>query len=98
MQISDIRKYGVSAQGRKELIRHLEGKQLTARGAVVAKCYECVNAYSDGKLDCEIPDCPLYPFMPYRDGKKLVLRKMTDEQKIKVTGNLIGKQTINQAA
>jgi len=22
--------------------------------------------YADGKIDCEVKACPLYPFMPYR--------------------------------
>ena len=52
-------------QGRKELIAHLNGKKLTARQAALAKCYECMNAYSDGAADCRIPSCPLYPRMPY---------------------------------
>jgi hypothetical protein len=23
--------------------------------------------YADGKMDCIVKDCPLYPFMPYKD-------------------------------
>ena len=89
MTIDDIRKYGASAKGKKELIRYFARQPLTAKGSIHGKCYECMNGYSDGKVDCEIPDCPLYPFMPYRDGEKLVMRKMTGEQKTKVSKNLL---------
>lgn len=89
MTIDDIRKYGASAKGKKELIKYYAGQQLTAKGSIQGKCYECMNGYSDGKVDCEIPDCPLYPFMPYRKGEKVVMRKMTAEQKIKLSQNLL---------
>lgn len=58
----------IKAQGRKELERHLMGEKLTRKEAILAKCYECMNSYQDGKKDCEIKDCPLYPMMPYRKG------------------------------
>jgi len=62
---------GIRAKGRKELAAHLEGIRLTQRQAIQAKCYECMGAYSDGRVFCKIPKCPLSPFMPYRDsGKK----------------------------
>ena len=54
-------------QGRKELVAYLQGKRLTYRQACLAKCFECMNGYSDGAADCHIPDCPLYPRMPFRD-------------------------------
>ncbi len=39
-------------------------KRLTLRD-VRAKCKDCCCDYVDGRLDCEMPDCSLYPFMPY---------------------------------
>ncbi len=56
---------GIAAQGRKELKAHREGKRLTYRQMVIAKCYECVGDYIDGKHDCRIQRCPLYSAMPY---------------------------------
>jgi hypothetical protein len=88
MKIEDIRKYGSSAKGKKDLIEYLGGQQLSARKAIRAKCYECMNGYSDGKLDCKIPGCSLYPFMPYREGDKLVIRKITDQQRMRLRQNL----------
>ena len=64
-----IPKNAVLAQGKKELERYLRGEKLTYKEAVLAKCYECMCGYLDGKLDCGIKDCPNYRFMPYR-GKK----------------------------
>lgn len=52
--------------GRKELIKHLEGHRLTQRKAIQAKCFECMGGYIDGAYDCNIPDCALYPLMPYK--------------------------------
>jgi hypothetical protein len=57
---------GISARGRNELKRHLEGGKLTFKQAILAKCYDCMGFYVDGKADCAIPECPLYPVMPYR--------------------------------
>ena len=34
--------------------------------AMLKKCHECCGYYEDGKIDCEVPDCPLYKWMPYR--------------------------------
>jgi hypothetical protein len=62
--------YGIKAKGRNELIKHLNGQRLTRKQAAYAKCYDCMCGYIDGKNDCRIPDCPLYPFMPYRDNEK----------------------------
>ena len=55
-----------TAQGKSELLKHRSGKKLTYRQAVLAKCYECMGYYADGKSDCLISDCPLFNFMPYR--------------------------------
>ena len=56
---------GKAGQGKKELLNHFEGKKLTFLQAIKAKCYDCMSCYVDGRVDCEIPLCPLYPFMPY---------------------------------
>ena len=55
-----------TARGRAELLKHRTGKRLSYKQAVLAKCYECMGYYADGKIDCLIPDCPLFNFMPYR--------------------------------
>ena len=63
---NEITRNGKSAQGKKELLKHLDGKKLTLRQAVAAKCYDCGGYYQDGKIDCDLISCPLHPFMPYR--------------------------------
>lgn len=40
-------------------------KPLTPVKAIAAKCADCMSNYGDGRVDCNIPDCPLYPYMPY---------------------------------
>lgn len=38
----------------------------SATRAMRAKCHDCMARYVDGRRDCEIPECPLYYWMPYR--------------------------------
>lgn len=35
--------------------------------AIRAKCFECLADYADGKYSCEMPDCPLFFWMPYKN-------------------------------
>ena len=55
----------MKALGGKELNKHIDGGKLTLKQMIRAKCYECCGNYVDGKDDCILPDCPLYPMMPY---------------------------------
>jgi hypothetical protein len=57
---------GIRAQGRLDLENHMKGVRLTQREAIKAKCYDCMGGYTDGKADCAIPGCSLYPYNPYR--------------------------------
>lgn len=52
--------------GGSRLEAHRAGKRLTQRQAILAKCADCMNLHVDGLVDCRMPACPLYPFMPYR--------------------------------
>jgi hypothetical protein len=65
-RIRNIKKYGIAAIGRSELIAHLQGHRLYASKAIRAFCYDCMGWYADGKKDCQQENCPLYPFMPYK--------------------------------
>ena len=58
---------GIRAKGRKEYLKYKNGGRLTHRQAILARCYDCMGNYIDGRMDCQIPECPLYPFMPYRE-------------------------------
>ena len=66
MKLEEIERYGKSARGKRELIRHLDDLRLTPRQMILAKCYECSNGYVDGKVDCLVRSCPLYSLMPFR--------------------------------
>ena len=60
------------AKGGKELQRYLlDNKRLSPRQMVIAKCYECMEGYIDGKIDCGIPECPCYGLMPYNGQPKI---------------------------
>jgi hypothetical protein len=76
--ISEIKRHGKTAKGKKELIKHLEGGRLTLRQAVNAYCYSCLGYYADGKQDCKMPHCSLNPFMPYnKNREKRTAKKST---------------------
>jgi len=62
----DIVRTGTQSSGNNFLIKYLSGEPLTRREAMLAACADCMGYYSDGRIDCEIELCPLYPFMPYR--------------------------------
>ncbi len=63
--IAKINKHGVRAKGRPELVKHAKGLRLTRKQSMLAKCYDCMGYYSDGVRDCEMPECPLYPYHSY---------------------------------
>lgn len=61
---------GKKARGQSELKKSLAGKALTRAQATRALCYDCMGGYTDGRYTCGVKDCPLYPWMPYRDKEK----------------------------
>jgi hypothetical protein len=67
--ISDIKRHGKTAKGKKEILKHLSGQRLTLKQAVYAKCYDCAGFYADGKQDCKMPHCSLHPFMAYNQNR-----------------------------
>ena len=63
--------HGIKAKGKNELIKYRNEERLTYKQAILANCYYCTAGYTDGKYSCNIPNCPLYPFMPYREVEKV---------------------------
>ncbi len=53
-------------KGRSILLKHLKGEKISKPQALIAKCCDCMCYHIDGRQDCQMPHCPLYPFMPYR--------------------------------
>jgi len=88
MKHEDVEKYGVTAKGKRELLSYLEGGRLTRKEVMLAKCYECCNGYADGKVDCGIESCPLYPYMPFSACKITSGRKLTPERRAEVAERL----------
>jgi len=79
-RIEMIKKDGLTTKGKKELICHLEGGRLTYRQAIHAHCYDCMCYFIDGRADCEMPRCPLHPFMVFnRNRTKPKTRILTEE-------------------
>ena len=80
MKVSDITTWP-DHRGKRELLKHMDGKELTYKEAVTAKCFECCCGYTDGRNDCKVPDCPIYGFMPYREIKPARAKRGTEEQR-----------------
>lgn len=59
------------SSGLTALRKHLAGKRLTQRQAILAKCCNCMGYYRDGRKDCGMRSCALYPFMPYRSRESI---------------------------
>jgi len=74
--ISDIKRYGKTARGRKELLKHLSGQRLTLQQAIYGRCFDCMGMFADGKQDCNMPHCSLHPFMPYNQNRVRTKRTM----------------------
>ena len=68
-------------KGNKLLVKYYKGGELTFKEALIAKCAECMNNYIDGRADCEMETCPLYPYMPYQKKVERPKRKVSDKQR-----------------
>jgi len=84
MKLEDVEKYGLTAQGKHELMKYLEGGRLTRKEAMLSKCFECCNGYADGRVDCQVESCPIYGFMPFATHKNRPRRELTPEQKVEL--------------
>lgn len=63
-----------SSSGREMLKKYYQGKFLSRSKAMTAKCCDCSGYYIDGRVDCEVKTCPLYPYMPYGEFAKKYTR------------------------
>ena len=65
----------MTGAGSTDLTRHLAGKDLTDLQAIRAKCADCTGNYADGRISCELKECPLFPFHPYNSSKRSKRKK-----------------------
>ena len=82
---------GKEARGKKELTRHTKGEKNTLRQATLAKCYDCTCGYADGKVDCTLKLCPLYPWMPFRAGGPVKSGRVLSPEQRKIMGARLEK-------
>lgn len=52
-------------KGHKEFIMFKEGKTLTRKQSMLAKCYEC-NGEDESGNDCLVDTCPMYQYHHHR--------------------------------
>lgn len=77
----EVDEHGINTRDKKYLLAHLNKDKLSPSQAIHAKCYECMGYYIDGKQDCGIKDCPLYPFFRYNPHRIVRKKNLTDEQR-----------------
>ena len=65
----------MSGKGSTHLRAYHQGQTLTPRQSIRAKCADCTCDYTDGREDCGIQGCPLYPFMPYGNAPRAKIRR-----------------------
>ncbi len=53
------------SSGQRHYLAYLEGADIGRSAAMTAKCFECCGGYIDGRVDCGVKSCPIYPWMPY---------------------------------
>ena len=96
--LEDIEKYGKSYQGYNEMVKYLHGEILTLKQSVKAKCFDCMGFYADGKNDCKITTCSLYPFMPFNENgpRKRVAKPMSEERKAALLSGLAKSRLARQ--
>ena len=56
--------------GSADLKRHLAGEDLTPLQAIKAKCADCTGNYTDGRVSCDLKECPLFPYHAYNPYRK----------------------------
>jgi hypothetical protein len=69
MTILESAKLGPLRKGKRELIKYLEGGNLTRMQAMNAKCYDC-NGMGESN-ECNTESCALLPFSPFRAKKEV---------------------------
>ena len=88
-RIAILKKHGKSAQGRKELLKHFNGGKLTRKQAILANCYDCTCYYADGRKDCKMSECPLYPYMPYSSNKIMQKPGLSEQDRARIGARLL---------
>lgn len=62
-ELLDSANSGTGRKGKTSLINYLQGKRLTQRQAIQAKCYDCDGMGETG--ECDIVSCALYPYSQF---------------------------------
>jgi hypothetical protein len=75
----------VTGAGSTDLKRHLAGKDLTPLQAIKAKCADCTANYTDGRVSCELKECPLFPYHPYNPSRR---RSRTGKPRVRELGRI----------
>jgi hypothetical protein len=75
-RLAMVHKNGINSAGKTNLVKHLKGERLTQRQAILAKCCDCMCYHADGRLDCRMPHCSLYPFRPYKEDPAVSSKKV----------------------
>ena len=91
--LKQIEATGSQIPGVRLLVKHLYGEKISRGQAMTAKCADCMGCYVDGRIDCEVPECPMYNYMPYRAKKEKPKggKILSEEQKAKMQAGRLAK-------
>lgn len=65
--IEMIEKHGLTTTGKNCILKYLDGGKLTRKEAMSGKCFDCMGYFVDGRQDCGVKDCTLFPYRPFKD-------------------------------
>ena len=68
-KIKEVEEHWTSSSGKTKYLKLLNNEHISRNDAIEAKCADCNSGYVDGREDCKVTLCPLYPFMPYNKNK-----------------------------
>jgi hypothetical protein len=94
--IANIEKYGKPLKAKTDLLNYLKGGKLSLSQAVKAKCYDCNGYYADGRIDCKVSHCPIYPWMPFNKSQKSKPKVPMSEERKKASIEALKKARLAQ--
>jgi hypothetical protein len=85
-------------RGKKEMLACLQGRPLSRAQAMAAMCFDCMGYFDNGAEDCEVQDCPLYGYMPYKVKKRPKSTKPRTEAQQRASERLTQQNREKQAS
>jgi hypothetical protein len=83
-KIKEVENYWPTSSGKTYYLKYLNGGKLSASQSIKAHCADCCGGHVDGRLDCDVPLCPSYAYMPYNKNRTKGTKTISEENKAKM--------------